>query len=101
MHSKRRFLSLEKPNTANKSNTVNIIRSIPIAQRAIFYICVMAAVGGVIGEMNYQVESKTCLSNYECWTIEPTKRRFRNIITGTMAGIFAATIISIPAIVEE
>ncbi|MEM7590389.1 MAG: hypothetical protein AAF383_02505 [Cyanobacteria bacterium P01_A01_bin.83] len=97
----RRSNPKTQPPLKNNHSLINKIRSIPVAPRVILYICIMGAIGGIVGEANHRVKSRSCLNDDQCWTIEPTQRRQRDIEAGAIAGILAATIISMPNIFIE
>lgn len=100
MHSRRNSVRTRQT-VGKKTNLTDKIRSIPVAQRAIFYLCFMTLVGGVYGEVVYRIESQTCSSNDNCWTIDPTERRIVNLELGATLGLFLGTVISVPAIVND
>ena len=37
----------------------------------------------------------------ECWTVTPVERRVRALGVGAFAGIFAASLISVPTLFQE
>lgn len=77
------------------------MQTLPIIPRVYLYICVMGIVGAAMGGVKYRVEAKKCLLNDRCWTIQPETRKIRELELGALVGIGAATLISIPALVEE
>ena len=92
-------------NSTNKSShyqkSFSRIQNLPIVKRVYLYILLMAAVGTGMGEVKYRLESKNCMANDRCWTIEPARRRARELGMGAVAGMITATLISIPALIEE
>ena len=77
------------------------IQKLPIVKRVYLYTLLIAAIGTGMGEMKYRLESKNCMANDRCWTIEPTRRRVKELGMGAVAGMITATLISIPALIEE
>lgn len=77
------------------------IQTLPIVPRVYLYICVMGIVGAAMGGVKYRVEAKKCHLNDSCWTIQPETRKIRELGLGALVGIGVATLISIPALVEE
>ena len=77
------------------------IQTLPVIPKVYLYICLMGTVGAVMGGVKYRVEAKKCLLNDSCWTIQPETRKIRELGLGALVGIGAATLISIPALVEE
>ncbi|MEM8831435.1 MAG: hypothetical protein AAGE96_19045 [Cyanobacteria bacterium P01_G01_bin.19] len=90
-----------KRDRARTSNPINKIQKLATLPRVYLYISVMAIVGMAVGEVNYRVENKSCSTDDSCWAIEPARRRLRNLGLGMTAGIFAATVISFPALLEN
>ena len=77
------------------------MQSLPIVPRVYLYICVMGIVGAAMGGVKYRVEAKKCHLDDSCWTVQPETRKIRELSLGALVGIGAATLISIPALVEE
>ena len=80
---------------------INKVQKLPIVPKVYLYIFFMAIVGTVMGELKYRVEATNCLANDDCWIVEPTQRRAKELTLGAGAGIFAATLIAIPALLAE
>ena len=77
------------------------IQTIPIVPRVYLYICVMGIVGAAVGGVKYRVEARKCHLDDSCWTVQPETREIKELGLGALIGIGAATLISIPALVEE
>ena len=77
------------------------IQKLAIVKRVYLYILLMTAIGAGMGEVKYHLESKNCMANDLCWTVEPAQRRIRELSLGAVAGMITATLISIPALLEE
>ena len=77
------------------------IQKLPVVKRVYLYILLMAAIGGGMGEIKYRLEARNCMANDRCWTVQPAQRRVRELGIGAIAGMITATLISIPALIEE
>ncbi|MEL6928309.1 MAG: hypothetical protein AAFO95_06725 [Cyanobacteria bacterium J06600_6] len=82
------------------------IQKLPVVKRVYLYILLMTAIGVGMGEAKYRFESKNCMAKDQvlrahCWTIQPAQRRVRELGTGAIAGMITATLISLPALLEE
>lgn len=87
--------------SSENKNLLGQIQQLPIVKRVYLYIFLVAAIGGVMGEVKYRLDSPNCMTNDNCWTVEPSQRRVRELGLGVIAGAIAATLISIPALLEE
>lgn len=85
----------------NSQKLIGKIQKLPIVKRVYLYVLLLAAIGAIMGEGKYRLESKSCMTNDRCWTIEPGERRVRELGIGALAGMITATLISIPALFEE
>ena len=83
------------------SSLASKIQKLPILSRIYLYIFLMATMGMAVGEGRYRLEAQNCNSNSDCWLVEPAQRRAKDIGIGATAGIIAATLISIPALLED
>ena len=90
-----------KTSSNNRQRLSNKIQKLPIVKRVYLYVLLLTAIGTVMGEAKYRLESKNCMTDERCWTIEPTERRVRELGIGAVAGMITATLISIPALLEE
>lgn len=94
-----------RTHTVQNENTgleiISKIQKLPIVKRIYLYVFLIAVVGAVMGEVKYRQESTNCMANDDCWTIEPAQRRMRELGVGAIAGIIVATLISIPALLED
>jgi|GEM_PF-2559598 len=110
--------SLTKNNASKDRGLVSKVQKLPIVKRVYLYILLMAAIGTVMGETKYRLESKNCMANdlvlmqsllgetpktalHRCWTVEPAQRRIRELSIGAVVGVITATLIGIPALLEE
>jgi hypothetical protein len=80
---------------------IDKIQKLPIVKKVYLYIFLMTVVGAAMGGVKYRLESVNCLAQSDCWTVETTQRRAREIGLGAIAGMFAATSISIPALLKD
>ena len=77
------------------------IHSFPIVKRVYLYVFLMALVGAATGAVKHRVESANCLVENGCWTVESDGRKIRELGVGAVGGAIAATLISLPALLEE
>lgn len=96
-----RNYSQKAPNDKISRELIDKIRKLSIVKRIYLYVFLMMAVGAVMGEAKYRLESTNCMANDRCWTIEPAQRQVRELGTGAMAGAIVATLISLPVLLEE
>ena len=92
------------PSILKKSGNLTLIqkiRAIPVVPRVYLYVLLMTMVGTAVGEARYQFETKECNAKADCWLLEPTQRRTRELGVGAIGGMLAATLISIPALLSE
>ena len=80
------------------SDLINKIQKLPIVKKVYLYIFFMTVVGAAMGGVKYRLESISCLAQSDCWTDETIPRKAKEIGLGAIAGMFAATSISIPAL---
>lgn len=92
--------SIEQSKQKNP-NWIDNIKHLPVVPKVCLYIFLMAIIGAGMGELKYRLEAANCLNDYNCWTIEPAERQARELGVGAIAGIFAATLISIPALLND
>jgi len=101
MNFDRNYQSQTVQKKQKSSNLIGKIQKLPILPRIYLYVFLMAVIGGGMGEAKYRLEATDCMSNGDCWMVEPAQRRVRELGLGATAGIIAATLISIPALLEE
>ena len=101
MNFDRDYKNQTAQNDETSLDLIGKIQKLPILQRVYLYIVLMAVVGTTVGEIGYRIEAKNCMANDSCWTIEPSQRRVRKLGLGAIAGIFAASLIAIPALYQE
>lgn len=91
--------------TAQKKNfgfdLIGRIQSLPIVKRVYLYVFLMALVGAATGAVKYRVEAANCSAENKCWTVESDGRKIRELGVGAVGGAIAATLISLPALLEE
>lgn len=80
---------------------IDKIQKLPIVKKVYLYIFLMTVVGAAMGGVKYRLESINCLAQNACWTVETAPRRAKEIGLGAIAGMFAATSISIPALLKD
>lgn len=91
--------------TVQKTNSFDLIDKIqkfPVVPRVGLYIFTMAIVGTASGAVKYRVEARSCMDMARdvCW-LEPTQKKAKELALGAAAGTIAATLISIPALIED
>ena len=77
------------------------IQKLPTIKRVYLYIFLMALVGAATGAIKYQLESVNCSVKNDCWMAEPAQRKVRELGIGALGGVIAASLISIPALLED
>ena len=91
--------------TAAKKNfgfdLVGRVQSLPTVKRVYLYIALMTLVGAATGVVKYQVEVANCSAENNCWATERSQRKIKELRIGAAGGAIAATLISIPALMEE
>ena len=92
--------SIDKNETKNLS-LISKIKKLPIVPKVCLYICIMAIIGAGMGELKYRLETANCPNDDHCWMIEPAERQAREMAVGAIAGIFTATLISLPALLDD
>lgn len=99
--SDRKYKKSRDQSQPESLNWIGKIKQLPVVPKVILYICVMAIIGAGMGELKYRLEAANCLNNDDCWLIEPAERQARELAIGAIAGIFTATLISIPALLND
>jgi len=82
-------------------NWIGKIKQLSLLPKVILYICLMAIIGAGMGELKYRLETASCLNNDHCWIIESAERQAREVGVGAIVGIFTASLISIPALLND
>lgn len=89
--------------TAEKNTSFDLIdkiQKLPLVPRVGLYIFTMAIVGAASGAVKYRVDVVSCVAQDVCW-LEPAQKKARELTLGAATGAIAATLISIPALLEE
>ena len=92
--------SIDKQKSENIS-LISRIKQLPVVPKVCLYICLMGIIGAAMGELKYRLQAPDCTYDDICWMIEPAEHQAREILIGAIAGIFTATLISIPALLND
>ena len=80
---------------------MNKIAKISLSKRAFTYLFMMGVVGAVAGGIDSKVALNECLDTQECSIDEFAEPEIHRIGIGACAGMVAASIISLPAMLNE
>lgn len=89
------------PGEADNISLIAKIRQIPLIPRILLYILVMTIIGVGMGEVKYRLTTSDCMQQADCWLVDPARRRMRELGLGAIGGIFAATLMSITALLSQ
>ncbi len=101
MNFDRNYKTQIAPKDKASFDLIGNIQKLPIVKKVYLYVFLMTLVGAAMGAIKYRVESVNCLVKDDCWMVEPAQRKAREIGVGAIAGIFAASLISIPALLDN
>lgn len=77
------------------------VRHLPVEQRAFAFILSMGLLGAVFGGITTNTELRSCMKSWDCVAMNPTEQVREGIKAGAYAGIAAAAILSLPAVLKE
>lgn len=76
-------------------------RNLSIDKRAFLYVFFMGVTGAIVGTVDSQIAIKQCMNSENCVVENLTEMQVSKIGVGTCAGMIAATLLSVPALLEE
>ena len=94
----------QSPRSSSKNETVPFLtqlRSLPVEQRAVAFVLILGLLGAIFGGISTDLELRSCLQSWNCSAINSAEQRVQGIKTGGYAGIGAALVLSMPAILRE
>ena len=85
----------------NSNNLITKARELSLSKKAIIFILSMGSVGAAIGSLDNKISFEQCVKSEVCLTGDLAENRINRIAVGTVAGMIAASILSLPPILEE
>ena len=77
------------------------LKKISVGKKALIYVLSMGAIGAVVGTIDSKIVLEQCSNAESCAIANSAKIQLGKISMGTCAGMVAATLLSIPAILKE
>ena len=84
-----------------KPTPIDKFKNISVSKRAFSYMFLMGLMGAVVGTVDSKIVIKQCMDSENCAIENPTEIKISKISMGTCGGMIAATLISIPALLDE
>ena len=84
-----------------KDNSIAGVKQISLGKRAMIFMCSMGAIGAIVGSIDSKVTIDRCLNSENCLTGDIVEHRVNRISIGAVAGMIAASMLSLPAIMNE
>jgi hypothetical protein len=75
--------------------------SLPVEQKACLFILFMGILGTVVGGINSEIAIRGCNLQDQCLIVDTTKKRIDNIEKEAYAGMGAAVLLSLPALLRR
>lgn len=91
------MLSNKRPTPSTKTE----IKNISVSGRALIYMFSMGILGAAVGMVDSKIAIKQCSNTQDCAIANPGEMKLGKIGMGACAGMVAATVLSIPAILNE
>ena len=89
-------------NKQQKKHTSNDkFKNISVDKRAFLYMFFMGVIGATIGTVESKIALEECLNSESCSIENPEKMKISKLSMGACGGMFAATLLSIPALLKE
>ena len=89
-------------NKQQKQQTSNDkFKNISVDKRAFLYLFFMGVIGATIGTVDSKIAIEECLNSESCTIENPAEMKISKLSMGACAGMFAATLLSIPALLKE
>ena len=89
-------------NKQQKQHTASYkIKNISVDKRAFLYMFFMGVIGATIGTVESKIALEECLNSESCSIENPEKMKISKLSMGACGGMFAATLLSIPALLKE
>lgn len=77
------------------------LQSLKVEHRAYLFVLMMGVLGAAFGGVTTEVELQGCLQSGECFLVNTMQQRFKGIEKGAFAGMGAAVLLSLPAVLKE
>jgi hypothetical protein len=92
-----------KDNRRTKKNPklLSTLLSLPVEQKACLFILLMGVVGTVVGGINTEIAVRGCMLQDQCLVVDTTQKRLDVIEKGAYAGMGAAVVLSLPALLRR
>lgn len=91
----------DKRNGKENTKLILKLQNLPVGQKACLFILFMGILGAVVGGINAEVEIKGCIPEEQCLLIDTTQKRLDGIGIGAFAGMGAAVLSSLPALLRQ
>lgn len=76
-------------------------KNISVDKRAFLYMFFMGVIGATIGTVDSQIATEKCLNSESCTIENAANLKISKLSMGACGGMFAATLVSIPALLKE
>ena len=86
----------QKKHTSNDK-----FRNLSVDKRAFLYLFFMGVMGATIGTVESNIAIKECFNSESCTIENPAEMRISKLSMGACGGMFAATLLSIPALLKN
>ena len=84
-----------------QSNLITKFKKISVEKKAFFYLFFMSITGAIVGIVDSQIAIKQCVDSKNCAIENPIEMQISKASVGTCAGMIAATLLSVPALLKE
>lgn len=87
--------------TKKNAKLLSKLQSLPVEQKACLFILFMGILGAAVGGINSEISIRRCSSQDQCSIVDTTQKRIDDIEKQAYAGMGAAVLLSIPALLRR
>ena len=85
----------------SSKNLIAKVKNLSLGTRAILFVFSMGSIGAAIGLIDNKITFNQCLKSEVCLTSDVAEEKIHRIGIGAVAGMIAASMLSLPSILDE
>jgi hypothetical protein len=88
-------------NRRKNTKSLSKLLSLPVEQKACLFVLLMGVLGTAAGGINTEIAIKGCILQEQCVIVDTTQKRLDEIEKAAYAGMGAAVLLSLPALLRR
>lgn len=87
---------------SKNNNLIAKVKQVSLGKRSLIFICSMGTIGAIAGSIDSKITFSQCLNSKNCVvSSDIAEQKVNRIGVGAVAGMIAASMLSLPALLDE